>query len=233
MPIIQPENATQLKDNHPLMHKVLAIFAGAPPQHVVVDAGGNIFIGDYPHGDYVKISPAGQILLVAGARIRRHLLIDPARFKLPAADYPGESFEGLFYTLDFDKTTEQGAYAQDHIPYRWDTNTDIEVVVRWLHDNADNGKVVWGLEYRAVKTDEVIADGNVTISQASAGNHPAGKLVETIFTTKILKANLERHDQFAVRLFRDVADGADTLGEDARMVDVHFHFTENRLGEAL
>lgn len=233
MGILQPTNVDQLKDNHPLMHKVLAIFAGAPAQTVVVDVDGNTCIGSYPNGKYIKISLAGQILLVSDARIINHLLIDPTRFKLPATNFPGESLEGIFYTLDFDKNTEESAYAQDDVSFRWDNTTDIEVKVTWLHDGVDAGKVVWGIEYKGIKAGEAVVGAGTTITQVSAGNHVAGVVVETTFTVKILHGNLERDDHLAIRLFRDSTDENDTLAEDARFIDVHFHITENNFGLAI
>lgn len=183
--------------------------------------------------NYVRIKLSGQLQLYGTARVVRHLLMDPKRFKMPAANFPGESFEGLFYTLDFDKNTEQSANTQENIPYRWDSNTDIEMHVRWLHDNADAGAVVWGLEYKAIKAGEAVAGAGTIITQASAGNHTAGEMVDTTFASKILAANLETHDEIAIRFFRKAADGADTLAEDARALQILFHFTENKLGKPI
>jgi len=166
-----------------------------------------------------------------GSKVLRHLLIDPTRFKMPAVNYPGESFEGLFYTLDFDKTTEESTYCQEHIPFRWDTTTDIEVVVDWFHDTADNGKVVWGIEYKAISEGEVVVGAGPSFTQTTAGNHTAGQLVRTIFTTKIPSGTLAVEDVIAIKFYRKAADAADTLNEDARVLNVHFHFTQDKFGE--
>ena len=192
-------------------------------------------IGDAASGltNYIRIKLSGQLQLYGTARVVRHLLMDPKRFKMPAANFPGESFEGLFYTLDFDRNAEESAYIQDHIPYRWDPATDIEIHIRWLHDNVDAGAVVWGIEYKAIKDGEAVAGAGTTITKTTAGNHPAGEMIDTAFTVKILAANLETHDEIAIRLFRKAADGADTLDEDARALEVLFNFTENKLGKPI
>jgi len=174
-----------------------------------------------------------QITLGTGAQVTRHILIDPARIQLPATNYPSETFEGLFYTLNFDKTTEESAYSEEITYFRWKSGTDIEVVVDWLHDSVDAGVVVWGVEYKSIKAGEAVTGAGTKITKASAGTHTAGQLVRTTFTLKILGSALEAEDILAVRFYRDTADAADTLGEDARMLNVHFHFTMDKLGEAI
>jgi len=181
--------------------------------------------------DYLAIAEDGELTLVGDSRVRGFMRLDPKRFKIPAANYPGETFEGIFYTLDFDDSTEESAYAEVEIPCDWDNTTDISVSVYWFHDNADNGAVKWGLEYRAIKCGETVSDATTTITETSAGNHAAGELVCTTFTTGIAAADLERGDELAIRLYRDADDAADTLGEDARVIAVQFCYTKNRLGE--
>jgi len=166
-------------------------------------------------------------------RVEKHLVLEPKRFKLPASNYPSETFEGLYYTLDFDASTEESAYAQEIIPFNWAFETDIRIEIDWFHDTADNGKVVWGVEYKAIKEGEAIAGSGTTITQTTAGNHPADELIKTTFDDKILGSNLEQGDLFAVRVFRDADNANDTLGEDARLLQVHFHFIQDKIGEKL
>jgi len=177
-------------------------------------------------GDYARVNMKDLT-----GTVTRHLVLDPKRFKLPATNYPSEAFEGLFYSLDFDASTEESSYAQEIIPFRWAVGTDIEVEIDWFHDTADNGKVVWGVEYKTIKEGETVTDSGTTITQTSAGNHTADKLINTIFDTHILGSSLEQGDLFAVRLFRDATDANDTLAEDARLLQVHFHFTTDKLGK--
>jgi len=135
--------------------------------------------------DYLAIAEDGELTLAGDSRVRGFMRLDPKRFKVPATNYPGETFEGIFYTLDFDDSTEESAYAEVEIPCDWDNTTDISVSVYWFHDNADNGAVKWGLEYRAIKCGETVSDATTTITEVSDGNHAAGELVCTTFTTGI------------------------------------------------
>jgi len=194
----------------------------------VRDEGTKIGDGD----NYTKHAKDGELTLHGTARVKRHFLIDPTRFKLPASNYPAQRQEGVFPTLDFDKTTDESAYCEEHIPYRWDTSTDVEVEVHWFHDNSDNGKVMWGVEYRAIADNEVVNSTTTTITQLSAGNHTEGEVQSTIFASKILHGNLTTHDSLGLRFFREASTATDTLNEDARIVNICFHFTQNKLGEA-
>jgi len=187
-------------------------------------------LGDGGTTNYCSFASDRTLTLHGSARVKRHWLIDPSRFKLPATNYPSEGFEGIFATLDFDKNTEESAYVTDVIPCRWDNTTDIEVVVGWLHDTADNGAVVWGIEYLGIETGETIAGSTTTITQTSAGNHPENVLIRTTFTNKMLAENIDHGNAVGIRLFRQAGNLADTLDEDARVIEVHFHFTMNKLG---
>ena len=181
--------------------------------------------------DYAYFTANGNVVFVGKARTTLHLNLEPERFKFKSVKYPAVGFEGIFQTLDYDDAAEEEAFAEDHVSFRWDDTTDIEIVIDWLHDNTDNGVVVWGVEYSSIKAGEVVNGVSTTVTQPSAGNHPAGILQTTYFTDKILHENLEYDDVIAVRLFRDATNVLDTLAEDGRAVEAHFHFVRNVLGE--
>lgn len=173
------------------------------------------------------------ITLGTGSKVERHLRIDAKRFQIPAANYPANGFEGLFPTLDFDKATEESIYANGFVPLRWKSASDMTIAINWFHDTLDAGKVLWGIEYRSIKSGETIDDSTTTITQLSAGTHTAGDLVTTTFSTKILGSNLESDDIIGIRLFRKAADATDTLEEDARLVSMHTYFTQDKLGKVI
>lgn len=173
------------------------------------------------------------VTLGTGSLVYSHWIIDPKRFKLPAANFPSEGFEGLFQTLDFDWNTDESAYVTEHVPFRWKSGTDIEVKVDWLHDSVDAGVVVWGIEWKVITPDDVVVGAGTTITQASAGNHVAGQMQRTAFAFPIDISGATPDDVVAIRFFRDADAGADTLAEDARLLNVHFHFTQDKFGEAV
>ena len=183
---------------------------------------------------YTEFGAGGLLTMIGNARINRHHYIISEHFKKPAANFPDDGWEGVYYTSDFDKTTEQSVYYTINIPYRQDSSTDMHVHMFWLHDtNQANADIFarFGFEYHSVAEGEAVAGGSTTITHDSAGhNTDQGKLILTTFTTKILAANIATHDQLAFRFYRDVADN---FTEDVRVVAIHIGFTMNKLGESL
>jgi len=216
--------------------EVAAMYALHRP---LVDAGAL----EEPSGNYKTLAVGsgnsrhsvdsnGILTLEGKARVIRHMVIGAASWKVGAVA-PTEGFEGTFPVLNFQDARQDTAHYSTWVPYRWDPTEDMEVAVVWKHDTgAKTGKVLWGLVYLAVKDGEDPAGaGETTISQLSAGNHPADQQITTTFTTKMLAANLANHDSLGLVLSRDGIDATDTLTEDARMIEVHIHFVENKLGE--
>lgn len=191
-------------------------------------------VGDFKSGDdntnYLSLATDGELSLTGTARVTRHLRVGAGNWK-PGAAAPTAAFDGVFCTLDFDNVADDEVYYTLIVPSRWDSSVDIEFVVDWYYDGAqDNGTVCWGLEYKGVKAGEAVTGAGTTITKTSAGTHTTGQMVRTTFTTKILASNLEVCDTLALRLYRDVS--ADTLATDARLLNTHFHFTQNKLGKA-
>ncbi len=192
-------------------------------------------IGDAASGltNYVRIKLNGQLQFYGTARIINHVIMPVQRFKLAGIKDPSWGNEGVFITLDFVHNAVKEAFAQGYIPFRWDSDTDVTILIDWLCDNdARGGDVVWAIEYLARKDDEEVGAAGVTISQAFTGAN-AGLLQRNIFTTKILKGNIEADDIIGIRVYRDTDDAGDTLVETARFVSLHLHFTRNKIGQPL
>lgn len=158
---------------------------------------------------------------------------------------PDEDFEGVWRTTDFDNTTDDEVHYTLIIPYRWDSTTDVEFAVDWFYDGAgspgtveDAGTVCWALEYKSIEAGELVTGAGTVIAEDSAGSHSSDKMVRTTFTTKLVLGNLAAGDSIGIRLYRDVDGGAtgcadDTLAVNSRIINTHFHFTENKLGQEL
>ena len=181
---------------------------------------------------HIEFKADGELNLVGTARVERHWVIDAKRFKMPAANYPSEGFTGLFYTLDFDKTTDESAYVMDHIPFRKVAGGDIEVSIDWCwHGILLAYDVVWGIEYKAIKEGDTVTGAGTVITET--GTALTGNVLErTTFTTKILGSALEADDNIAIRVFRSAEDPEDNLNVDAKLINVHFHFIQDKLGKA-
>ena len=203
----------------------------------IVDEGGGYAtytpdkFGDVPGGNYISVASDGQMTFLGDARVSRHMVFGPASWKL-GSTAPTASFENLFPTLIFATGADDAAHYSTWVPWRWDNTTDMTVKVFWRHDNvAQTGKVLWTLTYLGCVAGEDPSGVGTTISILTDGNHPQDQVIETTFVTKMLAANLARHDILALKFWRDGAASADTLGEGAEMISVHIEFTLNRIGE--
>lgn len=191
-------------------------------------------VGDCRFGNqatnYCSFATDGELNLEGTARVTRHLRVGASSWEHGASP-PTQGFDGVFVYEAFDSATDDEVYYTLIIPSRWDISTDIEFVVDWYYTgDQDNGTVTWKLEYRSMKGGEEVTGTTTTISKTSVGRHTAGEMVRTTFTTKILATNLQAKDTIGLKLSRDVSK--DTLATDARLLNTHFHFIQNKLGEA-
>ena len=173
------------------------------------------------------------LTMTGGGRIYRHYYVPAGAFRKQGAADPDQGWEGLYETQDFDAAAEQSLYWNVNLPYRWDSDADFNVHIFWLHDAnaADANKYVrWGVEYKSVAAGEAVAGVGATIHKNQAGlNTTQGLLILTNFTEAIANAALATHDQLGIRFFRDAT--VDDMPGDARIIEVHFEFIMDKLGE--
>lgn len=219
----------------------IKIYTGANASQFILLANGNntmagnLTVGSFKAGDatnYTEVKTDGEINLHGTARVINHAVIHAGAFKLVGLKPAVVDNEGVFVTLDFVHTSETEAYAAQFIPFRWDSDTDVEIVIDWLCDvDATGGDVTWAIEYLARKDNEEVGAAGTTITQSFTGAG-AGLNQRSIFTTKLLKANLQADDILGVRIYRDHDNAGDTLNETARFLALHFHFIRDKIGEA-
>lgn len=205
----------------------------------VTDLGGGTIrytpniLGDRDAGDYVAIAPDGQITLLGDARVERMIHITAPNWK-KGATAPSDGFDGIFPTLDFATGSDDAAHYETWIPERWDNTTDMMVMLDWKHDTgAQTGKVLWKFVYLCAEPGDDPSAAGTEIVVLTAGNHAADVILRATFTTRILAANLVRMGNIGLKVWRNGNDVTDTLGEAARLINVHVHFTENRLGKSI
>jgi len=191
-------------------------------------------IGNIGDGtNYSAFSSTGVLTMAGTARVHNHLRIWPSAVKIPAANAPASDVVGVFDVLDFDDGTEESAYVDIVLPHRREDGTDVTVTVYWMSSAATTGDCVWGIEYRAIADGDAVDGATTTVEQAFTTDGTAGDLSFSIFTTKMLAANLDGKELVGLRLYRKAADDLDTLVGDARCLGIHLGFTTNKMGEAL
>ena len=172
------------------------------------------------------------IMLTGAGKVTRHIRVSAASF-YKKDDPPAENVIGIFPVLQLDPVGEEQCYYSIITPFRMEAGTALDVIVDWSYVGDDAGKVVWGVEFITIKPDEVVDGSTSTITGISAGGHTGGELVRTELTsTGSGIAGAVARDIIGIRLYRDADDGVnDTLDEDANLIQIHLHFTMDKLGE--
>ena len=181
--------------------------------------------GDGGTTDYSKFASKGQYTLHGDARVKRHVRISAASWK-PGATAPTESRLSVFPTLIF--AVNDDAHFSLICPFRLAAGTVINVLVDFTHrDAADTGTAEWTLEYNNVAVGESVTGATSTISGIS-GATAQHDLTRVQLTTGIVGA--VEHD--AIGLILSHTNGG-TIGVNVDLIDVHFEFIMDKLGEAI
>ena len=178
--------------------------------------------------NYTEIKDDGEINLHGTARVLKHIDIQAINWHR-GASAPTEGDIGVYHTLMFDDSTDDEIHSSIIAPHDLASGSTINVIIYWTYTGAqNNGTVKWALEYKNVAEGEAVDGGETTISATSAGNHPTGDLVKTTLVTGITGAVV--NDIIGLHLSRDVSE--DTLTTDAHLLEVHFEYIADKLGEA-
>jgi len=177
--------------------------------------------------NFTQIAVDGVVTLEGDARVKHHVRVcAPSWAKGGSA--PSEAFIGTVPVLCFDKALDDEAYYTLLVPWRIHAGTTVQAMVDWTYTGAqDNGTVCWKLDYIDLDEGDTVGASATTVSKTTAGNHVTGKLVRTALVPDL--SGLVAHHNLGLRLWRDESE--DTLNTDACIIEVHFAFTKNKLGE--
>ena len=176
----------------------------------------------------LKIDINNGLIYTGDSRVKRHIRVAAPSWKIGAVG-PTPGYVGIVPVLAFDQSSDDSVHYSMFIPYRFEAGSVIDVEVDWCHETAEAGTVCWALEYIGLAAGEAVDGATTTISKVSAGSHANGVMVRNTLTTGILGA--VAHDVKGLRLYRDVSE--DSLAADAKLIQVHFEFTMDKLGLAV
>lgn len=129
-------------------------------------------------------------------------------------------------SLDFDPTTQEYAQFEIPMPKKWNEGT-ITVRFRWSHAaTATNFGVVWGVQAVAVGDDDTIGVGYGTAQTVTDTGGTTNDLYITSETSAMTVAGSPAAgDTVYIRVYRESANGSDTLAIDARLHGVDVFIT--------
>lgn len=129
--------------------------------------------------------------------------------------------------LDFDDSTRENACFQIQMPKSWDEGTLICQFV-WKC-GATSGDVIWGIQAVAFADDDALdtAFGTAVEVTDTAGG-AADDCMISDETGALTVAGSPGAEEFVVfKVYRDAADGSDTLSGDAELLGLKIHYTTN------
>ena len=155
--------------------------------------------------------------------VNRHIRVSAASWK-PGATAPTESRLSVFPTLIF--TVGDDAHYSLICPFRMKINSTVNVVVDFTHrDAVDVGTAEWTLEYNNVAVGESVTGATTTISGIS-GPTAQHDLTRVELTTSIIGA--VAHDDIGMILSHT---NGGTIGVNVDLIQVHFEFVMDKLGQ--
>lgn len=137
----------------------------------------------------------------------------------------------MLKTLDFDAATAEYAQFDVRMPKSWNEGT---VTAFFLWSNASGtGNVVWALQGVAISDDDVLDVAFGTAQTVTDGVTAAGDLMQSAETSAITIAGTPAAgDLVSFQVYRDAANGSDTLAVDARLHGVVLIYTTDAANDA-
>lgn len=136
---------------------------------------------------------------------------------------------GGLLTLGFngDATAEQ-CYFAIQLPHSYKQGSDIYPHVHWCPVNTNAGNVLWQLEYSWANINGTF-EAPTTIESLDAADGTAWKHQLASFPA-ITGTGKTISSMIVCRLFRNPADGDDTYGSDAALLEFDIHYQIDSLG---
>lgn len=134
-------------------------------------------------------------------------------------------------TLDFDASTAEYAQFSVAMPKSWNGST---VTAQFCWSNVSGtGNVIWGLQGVAISDDDVLDAAFGTAQTVTDGVTAAGDLMQSAETGAITIGGTPASlDLVIFQVYRDAANGSDTLAVDARLHGVRLYITTNAKNDA-
>jgi hypothetical protein len=129
---------------------------------------------------------------------------------------------GGIYTLAFDGlATAEEVHGTLDMPHGYLEGSDVKFHVHWMPTTTDAGNVKWQIEYSWVNLGEAFPNPTTTSAVGAAGGTAWSHNEDDFSTISGTGKNIGTAMLF--RLFRDPADGEDTYGFDAALIQIGLH----------
>ena len=178
-----------------------------------IDAAGG---GGSTQGKHAIWIPAGAMIpsLTSGAE--------------PLTPVAGATDQPDIHTIDFDGSTKEKLQFDYLMPKKWNGGT-VTFLTAWSHDGAaSNFATVWGLQGRAFGNAESLIASYGTAQEVTDTGGTNGALYLSPESSAITIAGTPAGEKLvSFQLYRDPANGSDTLVTDARLHGIVLYITTN------
>jgi len=176
-------------------------------------AGSGIAITTNASTDTITIASTG------GGGSKTYGIFTPLDNQPPATNYATIDTRNSIMTLDFDAATREEAVFVSVIPEAAVLGSGLTARINWTATTATTGNCVWGIQYEKMNTD-IDSDSFATAATTtSATNATSGIITTTTITTTNIDG-LAAGDPYRLKVFRDAANGSDTMTGDAELISV-------------
>lgn len=131
----------------------------------------------------------------------------------------------MLVTLDFDASTAEYAQFMFPMPKSWNEST---VTAQFIWSATNTGNVVWGIQGVAISDDDVFDAAFGTAQTVTDGVTATTDVMQSAFTSAVtIGGSPAEGDLVCFQVYRDAANGSDTLAVDARLIGIRLNFTTN------
>lgn len=138
-------------------------------------------------------------------------------------------FLGAISTLLFAPGVLNEVFITLQIPHRYSEGTDVRPHLHWAPINVNAGNVVWGMEYQWRNVGAQFANPTATLTVTTAAGLVGGGHQVAGFGT-VVGAGQLLSSMFAMRLYRDGANAADTYLSSAALLEFDIHYQADARG---
>lgn len=136
-------------------------------------------------------------------------------------------------SLDFDATTNEYAQFAVRLPKSWNGST-VTAAFTWTANSTSTNSVVWGLQAVSIGNDETIDTAFGTAQTVTDANTATAYQSHITGETSAITIGSSPAvgDWVVFQVYRDAANGSDTLAVDAMLLGVSLHFTSSASTDA-
>jgi hypothetical protein len=150
---------------------------------------------------------------------RMYAVFTPLDAQPPASNFATIDTRNSISVLDFDAATSESTVFVGVMPETAVLGSGIKVRLHWAATSATSGNCVWGVQLERMNTDMDSDSFATAVTATSVTNGTSGIPTVTELTVATIDGLLAG-EPYRLKVYRDAANGSDTMTGDAELVAV-------------